>query len=372
MPLRRNRDSNPGDREVHRLYGACADVGNDRDAYDDNPHPARYTQHGEHFAHDPEEYDDGPAFGFEQDPEDSQWGALGEHGFLEEEHRPRGPIRRTFGCLIPIALVAGIAGGGYLAYQHLVDNFGSPSCKLVAKNYEYQWDPDQTQSASTIVAVGVYKKGVPTRAAIVATTTAIQESKLRNLAYGDLDSLGLFQQRKSQGWGTAAQIQDPVFSSGSFYNALLKVPNWEAMGIGEAAQAVQRSGFPDAYAEHESQGEVITSVMTGETHEAIGCRLDAPKKNGSPAQITQQLSTESGLRGTANASSVDYQAKSVNGAFAVASWAIAHADSDNITAVTVGNRAWERHRGRDGWSWHDAKQPTGSATAVRIDVETGK
>jgi hypothetical protein len=369
MPLRRNRDNNPGDREVHRLYGARADAGNDSQ---DDPHPARYTQRGEQLAHDPEEYDDGPVDGFAHDPEESEWAAFDEQGFFDEEHRPRGPVRRTLGCLIPIALVAGIAGGGYLAYQHLVDNFGSTSCKLVARNYDYQWDPDQTQSASTIVAVGVYKKGVPTRAAIVATTTAIQESKLRNLAYGDLDSLGLFQQRKSQGWGTAEEIQDPVYSSGSFYNALLKVPNWETMGIGEAAQAVQKSGFPDAYAEHESQGEVITSVMTGATHEAIGCRLDAPKRNGSPAQIAQQLSTESGLRATPEAKTVGYQAKSVNGAFAVASWAIAHADSDNITAVTVGDRAWERQRGRGGWSWHDAKQSTGSSTAVRIDVETGK
>lgn len=375
MPLRRNRDSHPGDREVHRLYGGHTGADSVQSHGDGgyDSRPPRYAQRGERFAHDPEEYDDGPFDAFDHYPEDdSDWGAFGADGFFEEEHRPRGRVRRTLGCLIPIALVAGIAGGGYLAYQHLVDNFGSPSCKLVAKNFDYQWDPDQTQSAATIVAVGVYKKGVPPRAAIVATTTAIQESKLRNLAYGDLDSLGLFQQRKSQGWGSAEQIQDPVFSSGSFYNALLQVPNWETMPIGEAAQAVQRSGFPDAYAQHESQGDVITAVMTGATHEAIGCRLDPPKQNGSPAQVVQQLSNESGLQATVNARSVDYRAKSVNGAFAIASWAIAHADSDNITAVTVGDRAWERHRGRDGWSWHAAKQPTGSPTAVRIDVETAK
>lgn len=365
MPLRRRRDNNPGDREVHELYGDPADS--------DDGQPARYVHHGEHYAHDPEEYDDGPVDGFDHDPEDdSRWAPFGGEDFFEEEHRPRGPIRRTLGCLIPIALVAGIAGGGYLAYQHLRDYWGSPTCKFVAKGYDYQWDPDQSQSASTIVAVGVFKKGVPARGAIVATTTAIQESKLRNLAYGDLDSLGLFQQRKSQGWGTTEQIQDPVFSSGSFYNALLNVPGWETMPIGEAAQAVQKSGFPDAYKEHESQGEVITDVMTGSAHEAIGCRLDPAKKNGSPGQIVDQLRNESGLTATANARSVDYRAKSVNGAFAIASWAIAHADADNITAVTVGDRAWERHRGRDGWTWRTAGRPTSSSTAVRIDVETGK
>jgi len=364
MPLRRNRDSRHSDREVHRLYDGGADFG------DDDAHPARYVQHDERLARDPEDFDDGRGEGLEQDPEDDpDW--FGDD-FFDEEHRPRGPIRRTLGCLVPIAIVAGIAGGGYLAYQHLLDNFGSPSCQFVAQGYNYKWDPEQARSASTIVAVGVYKKGVPARGAVVATTTAIQESKLRNLAYGDLDSLGLFQQRASQGWGTTDQIQDPIYSSGSFYNALLKVPGWETMPIGEAAQEVQRSGFPDAYADHETQGEVITSVMTGAAHEAMGCRLDATTANGSPAQIVAQLADESGLTAQAGNGNVTYRAKSVDGAFAIASWAIAHAEDDNITAVTVGDRAWERHRGRDGWVWHPAARPTGSSTLVRIDVETGK
>lgn len=350
MPFRRRRDDNPGDREVGQLYGG-------------DP----YASHEQH----PDEYDD--FGGYEHDPEDDlSWVGFGEDGFFDEEHPPRSRRRRIIGCLIPIVIVAGIAFGGYAAYQHLVNNFGSPSCKFSANGYEYQWDPGQTQSAATIVAVGVYKKGVPPRAAVVATTTAIQESKLRNLAYGDLDSLGLFQQRKSQGWGTAEQIQDPVYSSGSFYNALLQVPNWEAKSIGEAAQAVQRSGFPDAYADHQTQGEVITAVMTGTAHEGLGCRLDPAKANGSPSTIVSQLKAESGLAATVSGTSVRYPAKSANGAQAIASWAIAHADSDNITSVTVGDRAWERHRGRDGWKWTDAKQPSSSSTDVRIDVETGK
>ncbi|MBB2894437.1 hypothetical protein [Flexivirga oryzae] len=364
MPFRRNRDNSRSDREIHRLYGGTADFG------DDDARPARYVHHGERLAHDPEEFDQGPADGLDHVPEDDpEW--FGDD-FFDEDHRPRGPIRRTLGCLLPIAIVAAVAGGGYLAYQQLLDNWGSPSCQFVANGYNYKWDPGQARSASTIVAVGVYKKGVPTRAAVVATTTAIQESKLRNLAYGDLDSLGLFQQRASQGWGTTDQIQDPIYSSGSFYNALLKVPGWESMPIGEAAQEVQRSGFPDAYADHETQGEVITSVMTGTAHEGIGCRLDPAKANGSPAQIVGQLADESGLPAQAGTGDVTYRAKSVNGAYAIASWAIAHAEDDNITAVTVGNRSWERHRGRDGWAWHPAKQPTGSSTLVRIDVETGK
>lgn len=356
MPFRRKRDTSPGDREVHELYGA------------EDARPSRYVPRAsDGRLPDAEESDDG----FD-DADDDRWSAFGEDGFFHEEHKPRGPIRRTLGCIIPLALVGGIAFGGYTAYQYVRDHWGSPSCRFVANGYDYQWDPGQSQSAATIVAVGVFKKGVPARAAVVATTTAIQESKLRNLAYGDLDSLGLFQQRASQGWGTTDQIQDPIYSSGSFYNALLKVPGWESMPIGEAAQEVQRSGYPDAYADHETQGEVLTSVMTGAAHEAIGCRLDATTANGSPARIVAQLAAESGLTAQAGSGEVTYQAKSVDGAFAIASWAIAHAEDDNITAVTVGDRSWARHRGRDGWVWHPAKQPTGSSTLVRIDVETGK
>lgn len=92
---------------------------------------------------------------------------------------------------------------------------------------------------------------VPARGQIVALATALQESGLRNLDYGDRDSLGLFQQRPSQGWGTATEIRDPVHASTKFYEALLKVSGWQSMTVTQAAQAVQKSGYPEAYAKWE-------------------------------------------------------------------------------------------------------------------------
>ncbi|WP_405539671.1 C40 family peptidase [Streptomyces sp. NBC_00075] len=109
---------------------------------------------------------------------------------------------------------------------------------------------EQIPNAKTIQATGVAMK-VPTRGQIVALATALQESRLRNLDYGDRDSLGLFQQRPSQGWGTAAQVRDPVYASTKFYEGLLKVSGWQSMTIAQAAQAVQKSGFPDEYAKWE-------------------------------------------------------------------------------------------------------------------------
>ncbi|MFF8610917.1 C40 family peptidase [Streptomyces sp. NPDC015346] len=108
----------------------------------------------------------------------------------------------------------------------------------------------QIPNAKVIVATGIQKR-VPARGQVIALATALQESTLINLDHGDRDSLGLFQQRPSQGWGTREQIMDPVYSSGKFYDGLVKIKDWEQMPVTVAAQKVQRSGFPDAYAKHE-------------------------------------------------------------------------------------------------------------------------
>ncbi|MFF3556167.1 C40 family peptidase [Streptomyces tsukubensis] len=119
---------------------------------------------------------------------------------------------------------------------------------------------EQIPHAKTIVATGISMK-VPERGQVVALATALQESRLRNLNYGDLDSLGLFQQRPSQGWGTPEQVRDPVYASTKFYEGLLKVAGWESMTITQAAQAVQLSGFPDAYAQWEPLSRALQKAI---------------------------------------------------------------------------------------------------------------
>ncbi len=119
---------------------------------------------------------------------------------------------------------------------------------------------EQVPNAQTIVATGI-SLDVPKRGQIVALATAMQESRLRNLNYGDRDSLGLFQQRPSQGWGTAQQIHDPVYASERFYKALLKVKGWQQMTVTQAAQAVQKSGLPDAYAQWEPLATALQKAI---------------------------------------------------------------------------------------------------------------
>ncbi|KUN02137.1 hypothetical protein AQI95_29140 [Streptomyces yokosukanensis] len=119
---------------------------------------------------------------------------------------------------------------------------------------------EQIPNAQTIVATGI-SLGVPMRGQIVALATALQESQLRNLGGGDRDSLGLFQQRPSQGWGTAEQIHDPVYASEQFYKALLKVHGWQQMTVTQAAQAVQQSGYPNAYAQWEPLATTLQKAI---------------------------------------------------------------------------------------------------------------
>src|SRR5260221_9209159 len=127
-----------------------------------------------------------------------------------------GPRRRVGVWLITGALLVVAIGGGYAVYRTISKQFVSQDCTITqASGDSVTVYNDQAGNAATIAAVG-RARGLPERAVIVAVATARQESKLRNLSYGDRDSLGLFQQRPSQGWGTPEQTADPGYAAGKF------------------------------------------------------------------------------------------------------------------------------------------------------------
>jgi hypothetical protein len=128
---------------------------------------------------------------------------------------------------------------------------------------------------TTLMAAIAQRRGLPPRATTIAIATAFQESKIHNVDYGDRDSLGLFQQRPSQGWGTREQVLDPVHSIGRFYDGLVKVKGYASMPITEAAQRVQRSAFPGAYAQHEDYARALASSLRGYSPAAFSCRVNA-------------------------------------------------------------------------------------------------
>ena len=151
-------------------------------------------------------------------------------------------------ALAPLLVVCGLGGLVAAALEQAAAGC-APATAEVAR-----FDVDQVANAATIVRVGA-DLSIPYRGWVVAVATAMQESGLRNLGFlgarNDHDSLGLFQQRPSQGWGTAAQLSDPVYAATAFYHKLVRVSGWEQMALTEAAQRVQLSAYPDAYAKHE-------------------------------------------------------------------------------------------------------------------------
>ena len=167
---------------------------------------------------------------------------------------------QAIGVMLMVVVVGGF---GYWWGKHeraeAADPELDPKCAVEAQQ-ELGLDDEQMANAATITQVGL-ELDMPDRAVVVALATAMQESELRNLDYGDRDSLGLFQQRPSQGWGTEAQVQDPVHAARSFYRTLRRVEGWEEMRVTDAAQRVQISAFPDAYEKWADEAELLATAL---------------------------------------------------------------------------------------------------------------
>ena len=276
--------------------------------------------------------------------------------------RGRTPARRRRRWVTLLVVVALVAGAGWFGARLLISSVVNPQCTIKASGMTETFDPDQTANAALISALSV-KREMPPRAATIALTTAFQESKIRNLRYGDRDSVGLFQQRPSQGWGTEKQILDPVYATNRFYDALEKFKGYETADITKIAQRVQKSGFPEAYRDHEGQGRVLASTLTGHSPAGLTCRLDAVKQSVAPSRVVGDLSQQMGVS-TARAGdgTVTVPAGDATIAWAVAHWSVARAEMYGVTSVSIGGRTWDRAHGDDGWSAGAA----GTTVTVRL------
>jgi hypothetical protein len=203
-------------------------------------------------------------------------------------------MRRAFATLSVLVVLGLVAAALYYAVQES----GTPaasleSCTAKAGGHTVSLSTAQAENASLIAAVAE-RRGLSARAVSIALTTAYQESKLENVRYGDSDSLGLFQQRPSQGWGKPRQILNRSYATNAFYDALVKVPGYQTMAITKAAQEVQRSAFPAAYRVHEQDGRVLASALTGNSQAAFTCVVDTQI-------VTSQRMQADGLTARANA-----------------------------------------------------------------------
>lgn len=254
-----------------------------------------------------------------------------------------------------------LAGLGYAAvsFVNTSETLVRERCVADVGGNSYPLAPDQAANAALISALAV-KRGLPPRAASIALATATQESKLRNIDHGHMDSLGLFQQRPSQGWGTIAQVTDPVHATNAFYDALIKVKGYDTLPVTDAAQRVQLSAFPEAYAAHEDASKAFASALTGYSPAALNCVLRKPTQTESPQRVEQELTVAFGAHSTSISNRVLTVTAAGTQGWAIAQWAVANAKQFGVTQVSHDGKRWVR---RDGW-----QDAGGSAGDVRIMV----
>ncbi|WP_145867400.1 heavy metal transporter [Streptomyces capillispiralis] len=301
------------------------------------------------------------------------------------------------------SLVVLLAVAGYLVVQYVTGGRGGPGCKVVSAKGDgatYEFTPEQAVNAATITAVGT-ARDLPERAVTIALATALQESALRNIDYGDRDSLGLFQQRPSQGWGTPKEIMDPAYASEKFYEHLEEVPGYTRLPLTVAAQKVQRSGFPQAYAKHEPDATLLAAALTGRSAATLTCEgrpaatraagADAVRaalvrdfgrdllepagaEVGGPEASSPSAGAPAGSSGS-DGRTVTLPVADGEGADAgtrgwqLAHWAVANASELHIRHVSYAGREWTAGNTDSQWRPVDGKNAEdagGDADAVRI------
>jgi hypothetical protein len=212
-----------------------------------------------------------------------------------------------------------------------------PQCVASAGRVSYVLDVEQAANAATIAAIG-RQAGLPDHAVTVALAAALQESKLHNLDYGDRDSVGLFQQRPSQGWGPRAELMVPTYAATAFYAKLRTVPGWATMPVADAAQSVQRSASGQAYAQWEGEARLVARALTGEVSAGLRCRFASPARTTEGALgVAVAAELGSGVLG-----SVLPRARG----WSTASWLVANAYRYGIRAVSFDGRTWTNSPGR--------------------------
>lgn len=276
---------------------------------------------------------------------------------------------RVLALLVAVVVIAGIAV--YVIVRNgpvQLPTLGAEQCTVNDGSSTVALDPDQMANAATIAAVGI-REGMPEKALTIAIATSMQESKLRNLPGGDRDSVGLFQQRPSQGWGTPDQISDPRYAAHRFYSALNRVKGWQDMRITEAAQRVQRSAYPEAYDKWAADAEMLAAAFVGRLVRAVTCtKLGAPTLRGLDAAtaLDSAFSLDWGQldNSSSDTTGVVLSTADEQVAWQYAHWLVAHAAEKSVASVRYDDQQWTAESGK--WSQVDRQ---GGAAGERVVAE---
>ncbi|QGN33451.1 hypothetical protein [Microlunatus sp. Gsoil 973] len=276
---------------------------------------------------------------------------------------------RTAGIsvLVIVGILVGLVIAAIVIIRRIPDHPPMPGeqrCVATAAGRSVAVDTEQVQNAAIIAGVSV-RRGLAPRAASIALTTAYQESNLRNLDHGDRDSVGLFQQRPSMGWGSRKKLMNPVYATNRFYDALIKIHGWENADITRIAQQIQISGYPDAYRDHESDGRVLASVLTGQSPAGLRC-LIRDRQPGDAAGLAKSLHRTYKISPKRSATVITISARSGQRAWSYAQYALADAREHGVTSVQVGGRRYVISK-QKLTSWQTADRAIGRHT-VRITV----
>jgi hypothetical protein len=286
--------------------------------------------------------------------------------------------RRSWRAPLAALVTLGLAVTGVVVVLDRLD--GAPviaqRCTARLEGTDWNLSAEQSDNAALVVAATV-RRSMPARAATIGIATALQESRLVNIDYGDRDSVGLFQQRPSQGWGTVEEIMDPVYATDAFYDVLAQVEGYEGLEITDAAQRVQRSGFPEAYAQHETRARAWASALTGHSPEAVTCTLrPAPSAGTAEGFLTRAARDFGSAPGdVADDGTVMLDAAALPGSggdaarlgWSLAQWAVAVAAGEHVEEVTVADRTWTR----DDGDWRAADGDALAAGQVRVTLSAG-
>jgi len=254
-----------------------------------------------------------------------------------------------------------LVAAGYLIYhsfRNVISPPPPPGCRAGTGVQAIDLDPEQAEVAATIAGVAARHR-LPRQAVTIALAAALQESKLHNLAYGDRDSVGIFQQRPSEGWGSATQLQDPVYATTKFYAALTKVHGYTAMPVDRAAQDVQHSADGSAYQQWTDIAGQLTGYFTGKSPHGVSCWY-TPSGQANLAAVERQVRQTFGPAGrkavVATISTTRSAKKNVAvlhvqraAGWTVASWLVAHAQAYHLSQVRYAGFSWKAANGNMGW-----------------------
>ena len=287
--------------------------------------------------------------------------------------------------VIGSALVLALAAIGYLVFGS--PRHGSPApapppppgCQAGTGETSIPLDTDQAGIAATIAGIAARHR-LPQRAVTIALAAALQETKLQNLDYGDRDSVGVFQQRPSQGWGSTAELENPVYATTKFFAALVKVPGYTKMPVDQAAQDVQHSADGSAYDQWTGLATLLAGYFTGASPAGVSCWYTPAGRadlTGALKQLTQTFGP-AGKNAVLVGVTTDRSAKKKErttavvhvqrgGAWTVASWLVAHAQQYGISQIRYAGYVWNAANGSMGWqraSKSASPVPRGSIVAA--------